>query len=222
MFVQVIQGRVSDATRVRQGLDDWMARLAEGAEGWLGSTAGVTDDGTFIAIARFDSAEAARRNSGRAEQGEWWSGMSKLFADDVIFHDCSEVVTVRAGGSDDAGFVQVMQGRTGDLARLREVDAMFEQRFPTCAPSCSATWSACTTTRTAPSRRPPTSAPRKRRGPASGKSRPRRPPSCCGRRWSSCRTWSTSTYASRGCTHPDPDSPDLHTTSNSTEEDTSV
>lgn len=134
MFVQVIQGRVSDATQVQQGLDDWMARLAEGAEGWLGSTAGVTDDAMFVAVARFESAEAARRNSGRAEQGEWWSGMSKLFADDVIFHDCSEVVTVRAGGSDAAGFVQVMQGRTGDLARLREVDAMFEQRFPDLRP----------------------------------------------------------------------------------------
>ena len=134
MFVQVIQGRVSDATQVRQGLDDWRARLAAGAQGWLGSTAGVTDDGTFVAVARFDSAEAARRNSGRAEQGEWWSGMSKLFTGEVTFHDCSEVVTARAGGSDQAGFVQVMQGRTRDLARLRDVDTMFEQRFPDLRP----------------------------------------------------------------------------------------
>jgi hypothetical protein len=108
MFVQVIQGRVSDATQVRQGVDDWMARLAPGAESWLGSTTGVTDDGTLIAVVRFDSAEAARRNSGRAQQGEWWSGMSKLFSGEVTFHDCSEVVTARAGGSDDAGFVQVL------------------------------------------------------------------------------------------------------------------
>jgi hypothetical protein len=134
VFVQVIHGRAGDATQVRQRLDDWMARLAAGADGWLGSTAGVTEDGTFVAVARFDSAEAARRNSGRAEQGEWWSGMSKLFSGEVTFHDCSEVVTVRAGGSDDAGFVQVMQGRTRDLGRLREVDAIFEQRFPDLRP----------------------------------------------------------------------------------------
>jgi hypothetical protein len=134
VFVQVIQGRVRDATQVRQGLDDWIARLAPGAEGWLGSTAGVTDDGMSVALARFDSREAAQRNSGRAEQGEWWSGMSKLFTGDVTFHDCSEVVTARAGGSDQAGFVQVMQGRTRDLARLRDVDAMFEQRFPDLRP----------------------------------------------------------------------------------------
>ena len=134
MFVQVIQGRVSDATQVRQGVDDWMARLAPGAEGWLGSTAGVTDDGTSIAVVRFASAEAARRNSGRAQQGEWWSGMSKLFSGEVTFHDCSDVATARAGGTDDAGFVQVMQARTQDLARLRGVDAMFEQRFPDLRP----------------------------------------------------------------------------------------
>ena len=134
MFVQVIQGRVSDATQVRQGIDDWMARLAPDAEGWLGSTAGVTDDGTSLAVVRFDSAAAAQRNSGRAQQGEWWSGMSKLFSGDVTFHDCSQVVTARAGGSNDAGFVQVMQGRTQDLARLRDVDVMFEQRFPDLRP----------------------------------------------------------------------------------------
>jgi hypothetical protein len=60
--------------------------------------------------------------------------MSKLFTGDVIFHDCSEVVTARAGGSDQAGFVQVMQGRTRDLARLRDVDTMFERRFPDLRP----------------------------------------------------------------------------------------
>lgn len=134
MFVQVFQGRVNDPMQLRKGLDDWMERLAPGAAGWLGSTAGVTDDGTFITLARFDSPEAARRNSGRAEQGVWWSEFSKLFAGDVTFHDCSEVVTARQGGSDDAGFVQVMQGRMDNVARMREVDAMFEQRFPDLRP----------------------------------------------------------------------------------------
>ena len=111
----------------------------------------MTDGGIFVAVARFASAEAAQRNSGRAEEGEWWAGMSKLSSGDVSFHDCSEVIAVRAGGSDDAGFVQVMQGRARDLARLRDVDAMFEQRFPDLRPELLATWSACTTTRTVPS-----------------------------------------------------------------------
>jgi hypothetical protein len=126
VFVQVIQGQVTDTRQVRQLLDEWVERLAPDAAGWLGSTAGVTDDGTFLAIARFESADAARRNSGRAQQGEWWSNLSKLFTGDVVFHDCSEVQTARAGGSDDAGFVQVMQGRTPDVARLRELAGTFD------------------------------------------------------------------------------------------------
>jgi hypothetical protein len=135
VFIQVFQGRVgNDAARLRQALDDWVARLSPGAEGWLGSTAGVTDDGVFVALARFDSAESARRNSGRAEQGEWWAGMSKLFSGEVTFHDCSEVVSARRGAVDDAGFVQVMQGRSSDLARLRNIDRMFEERYPDLRP----------------------------------------------------------------------------------------
>jgi len=134
MFLQVFHGRVTEAATVRQGLEDWIARLAPGARGWLGSTEGVTDDGTFVAVARFDSPEAARRNSGRAEQGEWWSEMSKLFVGGVTFHDCSQVSAFRGGGSDDAGFVQVMQGRTRDMARLRAISAELEQQFPDLRP----------------------------------------------------------------------------------------
>jgi len=129
VFVQVFQGQVTDAHQVRQTLDDWVERIAPGAEGWLGSTAGVTDDGMFVGVARFASAEAARHNSGRAQQGEWWSGLSKLFSGEAVFHDCSEVDTARGGGSDRAGFVQVIQGRTGDVARLRELSTVFEEQM---------------------------------------------------------------------------------------------
>ena len=58
MFVQVIQGRTSDARQVRAQLDKWVKEVAPGAVGWLGSTAGVTDDGQVIALARFESEEA--------------------------------------------------------------------------------------------------------------------------------------------------------------------
>ena len=129
MFVQVFHGRVTDSQQVRQLLDDWAERLAPGAQGWLGSTSGVTADGTFVGVARFDSPDAARRNSGRAMQGEWWSRMSKLFEGEVEFHDCSEVDVFRGGGADDAGFVQVIQGRAGDTARLRELTRESEGRL---------------------------------------------------------------------------------------------
>jgi hypothetical protein len=128
VFVQVFQGQVTDAGQMRQALADWVEQLGPGADGWLGSTAGVAEDGTFVGVARFASPEAAKRNSGRAAQGEWWSGVSKLFSGEVAFHDCSEVDTGRGGGSDEAGFVQVIQGRTGDVARMRELTAVLDEQ----------------------------------------------------------------------------------------------
>lgn len=50
--------------------DEWREKLAPGAEGWLGGTYGVTDDGEFVAVVRFESREAATKNSARPEQGE--------------------------------------------------------------------------------------------------------------------------------------------------------
>ncbi|MGH9118942.1 MAG: hypothetical protein ACRD0A_13995 [Acidimicrobiales bacterium] len=121
MFVQVIQGKVSDAAQVREAFDGWVQQLAPGADGWLGSTAGVTDDGRFIAIARFESEEAARRNSERPEQDQWWSATAKLFTGQATFTDSREVVVDVIGNPDDAGFVQVIQGRSRDPERAREL-----------------------------------------------------------------------------------------------------
>ena len=50
MFVQVITGKVTDAAAVRARFDRWLEELAPGAKGWLGSTAGVTDDGRIVTI----------------------------------------------------------------------------------------------------------------------------------------------------------------------------
>jgi len=121
MFVQVIQGRVRDAEQLRVRMDRWIADLSPNAEGWVGSTTGVTADGIGIALARFESADAARRNSERPEQGQWWAGTQSLFDGDVTFHDCSDVQPFAGGGSDDAGFVQVIQGRYTDLEKGLEL-----------------------------------------------------------------------------------------------------
>jgi hypothetical protein len=123
MFAQVIQGRTTDADGVRAALDRWVQELAPGAVGWLGSTVGTTDDGTFIAIARFESAEAARRNSRRPEQDRWWQETSRLFDGDVDVRDSEDVTVELQGDPDRAGFVQVMQGRVTDLDRAKEVMA---------------------------------------------------------------------------------------------------
>ncbi len=68
MFIQVIQGKVSDEAGLRRCMDRWTEDVRPGATGFLGCTQGLCDDGTFIALARFESAEAARRNSERPEQ----------------------------------------------------------------------------------------------------------------------------------------------------------
>ena len=133
MFVQVMEGRVADVEGLRAQLERWRAELAPGAKGYLGATAGVTGDGNFIGIVRFESEEAARANSDRPEQGEWWAGTASKYDGDVTFTNCPEVDSFGAGGSDDAGFVQVMKGRAdrSTLASLAaETEALLQRGRP--------------------------------------------------------------------------------------------
>ena len=121
MFVQVIRGRVSDPDRFGAQLRRWQTDLAPGALGWLGSTAGVTEDGQALAVARFESPEAAQRNGDRPEQTAWWDETAALFSGDPVFHDSTSVEVDLAGDPDRAGFVQVMEGRTSDPERARRL-----------------------------------------------------------------------------------------------------
>jgi hypothetical protein len=123
MFVQVIKGRVADPARVKAALDRWAEELAPGAEGWLGTTAGVTEDGRFVAAARFESEAAARSNSDRPEQDRWWSETSRLFDGAPSFQDSAEVDVDTNGDPATSTFVQVMQGRTSDPERARRMMA---------------------------------------------------------------------------------------------------
>jgi hypothetical protein len=137
MFAQVFQARTSDEAGVRSRFEEWDRNLKPGADGFLGSTAGVADDGEFIAIARFESEEHARRNSDRPEQSEWWAETEKLFEGEVRFYDCTEVELGWGGGSDTAGFVQVIQGRLRDEGakeRWRRAEADAEEWMRTNRP----------------------------------------------------------------------------------------
>ena len=121
MFVQVIEGTVTDRQAARKALDRWVAELAPGAIGWLGSTSGVAADGTMITLARFTSAEDARRNSDRPEQGAWWAETSKLFTGEPTFADSTQVDVDLPGDPDEAGFVQVIQSQVSDPDRARQL-----------------------------------------------------------------------------------------------------
>lgn len=121
MFIQVMQGKCSREAELREALERWRAECEPSAEGWLGGTYGFTDDGTFVGVVRFASEEAARRNSDRPEQSRWWEETQGLFDGPVEFHDCRDVTMMLDGGSDDAGFVQVIEGRVDDPARMRSL-----------------------------------------------------------------------------------------------------
>jgi hypothetical protein len=117
MFIRIIQGRATNPPGIRRDLGRWQRLLAADADGWLGSTAGITDDGWSITVVRFASEAQARRNSDRSEQREWWRDASQHLAR-VAVHDASKVHTHGEGGADEAGFVQVIQGHSDDLERM--------------------------------------------------------------------------------------------------------
>ena len=122
MFVQVITGKTSKPAQVRAAMDRWVDELAPGAPGWLGSTAGVTEDGRFIALARFESEEAAQRNSARPEQDRWWADTAQLLDGEATFRNSVNVMPDLRGDPDKAGFVQIMQGEQGpDPERAQEL-----------------------------------------------------------------------------------------------------
>jgi hypothetical protein len=134
MFVQVIQGRTSDADGLRAAMDRWMEELAPGAVGWLGSTGGVTDDGRVVLVARFESEEDARRNSDRPEQGAWWAETERLFDGGATFLDSTDVVVDLQGDPDRAGFVQVIRGRTSDPERAKQLMTQDPEMWATFRP----------------------------------------------------------------------------------------
>jgi hypothetical protein len=119
MFIQVITGKVNDVDAMERLSERWEKELRPGATGFLGATNGVTDDHRFVTLARFESTDAAQRNSARPEQDAWWQEMAKV-TDGVTVHNCSHIATLFGGGNDAAKFIQVMQGRVKDKAKADE------------------------------------------------------------------------------------------------------
>jgi antibiotic biosynthesis monooxygenase (ABM) superfamily enzyme len=122
MWVQVIQGKAKDEAGLRKQFDKWNEEIRPKATGFLGSTSGITDDGTFIAVARFENEELAMQNNDIPEQAAWFEETAQYFDGEPTFRNCSEVDTMRGGGSDDAGFVQIIQSEVKDTARARELN----------------------------------------------------------------------------------------------------
>lgn len=119
MFVQVFHGPVEGD--VRGVFDRWQRDLAPKAQGFRGGVAGVTDDGELVSVVRFDSEEDARRNSERAEQGEWWAELEAHFTEEPGFAESTDVELFLDGPTTEARFVQVIQGRVADRQAWRSM-----------------------------------------------------------------------------------------------------
>ncbi|MEY2424262.1 MAG: hypothetical protein QOI95_4329 [Acidimicrobiaceae bacterium] len=126
MFVQVIEGKTNDPSAIIEQGDRWQREVRPGAIGYLGVTAGVTADGQSVAIVRFEDEAAARANAGRPEQTAWFEGMAKLYDGEPTFTESSDVTEWMGGGSNDAGFVQVMRSTGVDRSQVEKMDAAFE------------------------------------------------------------------------------------------------
>jgi len=140
MFIQVIQGRVKDAEGLRAHWDRRIHQLRRRLEvvpdagpievpisvGWLGTTAGISDEGEFVAVVRFESEALAREDDRRPEQREWRAETGRYFEGPVAVRDSSQVDLLLDGGSDDAGFVQVIQAIAGDVERARTLNSQAE------------------------------------------------------------------------------------------------
>jgi hypothetical protein len=133
MFIRIIQGRATNPPGIRRDLGRWQRLLAADADGWLGSTAGITEDGWSITVVRFASEAQAHRNSDRPEQREWWRDASQHLAR-IAVHDASKVHSYGEGDVGEAGFVQVIQGHSDDLKRMaslgRDQDKVLAQDAP--------------------------------------------------------------------------------------------
>jgi hypothetical protein len=122
VLIQIMQGRCTRQDELHALADEWRRDIRDGATGWLGGTYGFTDDDMFIGVVRFEDRDKAMANSQRPEQGAWAEKTMALMDGPVEFHDCDDVALLMDGGSDQAGFVQVIRGKVDDPARLR---AMF-------------------------------------------------------------------------------------------------
>lgn len=131
MFIQVMQGPCTRRDDLRAAVDAWHTDVG-GAAGWLGGTFGFTDDDQFIGVVRFESQELAMANSDRPEQGAWAETFIAAFDGPVEFHDCTDVTEFLDGGSDDAGFVQVIRGQVTDRdlvkVMMSDTDALRQMR----------------------------------------------------------------------------------------------
>jgi hypothetical protein len=128
MFVQIIEGQTNDPDALMAAGEAWQDEVRDGAIGYLGVTAGVAEGGRAISVVRFEDEASARANSERPEQAAWFEKhLANAYSSPPTFTESSDVSEFLGGGSDDAGFVQIMKINGVDRQRLEELDGVFER-----------------------------------------------------------------------------------------------
>lgn len=120
MFIQIVQGPCSRQKEMHRVVDGWCADMAD-RPGWLGGTFGFADDGAFHGVVRFETPDACHENAQRPEAAMWWAAALEHFDGEPRIHESDDVILLMDGGSDDAGFVQILQGRVLDTDLLRSM-----------------------------------------------------------------------------------------------------
>lgn len=126
MYVQVVEAPVADRESLERQLERWESEVKPGAEGFLHSTEGITDDDRLVVVAAFESADAAGDNSARPEQGQWFTETEKFLGSAPSFLETGDIEILGEAPAAAAGFVQVMKG-SADRDRVHAMDELFER-----------------------------------------------------------------------------------------------
>ena len=134
MYIQTVQATCHQQDRMRRIVDDWSTEMAD-RDGWLGGTYGFTDDGRFVGVVRYESAAAREQLMQEPASRAGWEAALACCEGDLESHQSEDVMMMLDGGSDDAGFVQVMRGHIGDAKRVEhlasdEMTSMLHQARP--------------------------------------------------------------------------------------------
>jgi hypothetical protein len=129
MFVFTVECRTTAADIAHEHVRRWHADVEARAVGWLGNTAGVSTDGDFIMLLRFESEEAAYITSDLPEYEQWWRTFASFLDTKPVFKGSTSVMGILSGGSDDATAVRITKGHS-EATRLRDSIRRLESLTP--------------------------------------------------------------------------------------------